>query len=38
MGALGKELFTAGKPYWLVPFGVVIGFFAPLPFWLGKHC
>ncbi|EIN12728.1 OPT oligopeptide transporter [Punctularia strigosozonata HHB-11173 SS5] len=34
MGALGKELFTAGKPYWIVPFCVIVGLFVPLPFWL----
>jgi hypothetical protein len=33
MGALGKELFTFGKPYWLVPFAVFIGLFMPIPFW-----
>ncbi|THH21358.1 hypothetical protein EW146_g177 [Bondarzewia mesenterica] len=37
MGALGKELFTHGKPYWLVPFAIVIGFFAPIPFWLAHR-
>ncbi|CAK5277553.1 unnamed protein product [Mycena citricolor] len=34
MGALAKELFTHGKPYWLVPFAIFIGFFIPIPFWL----
>ncbi|KAF4600327.1 hypothetical protein EYR38_004952 [Pleurotus pulmonarius] len=36
MGALGKELFSLGKPagYWIIPFGIVIGLFAPLPFWI----
>ncbi|KAF7307796.1 OPT oligopeptide transporter [Mycena kentingensis (nom. inval.)] len=34
MGALGKELFAYGKPYWLVPFAMFIGLFIPLPFWL----
>lgn len=27
MGALGKELFAFGKPYWLIPFAM----FAPIP-------
>ncbi|KAA1476039.1 OPT oligopeptide transporter [Dentipellis sp. KUC8613] len=34
MGAFGKELFTFGKPYWLVPFAIFLGLFAPVPFWL----
>ncbi|KAK7683103.1 hypothetical protein QCA50_013776 [Cerrena zonata] len=34
MGALGKELFTVGKPYWLVPLAIFLGFFLPIPFWL----
>ncbi|KAI0266794.1 OPT oligopeptide transporter [Gloeopeniophorella convolvens] len=34
MGALGTELFTHGRPYWLVPFGIFMGFFMPLPFYL----
>ncbi|KAF8578774.1 OPT superfamily oligopeptide transporter [Ramaria rubella] len=34
MGALVKELYTVGKPYWLVPFSIFIGFFTPLPFYL----
>ncbi|KAG9219680.1 hypothetical protein CCMSSC00406_0005998 [Pleurotus cornucopiae] len=36
MGALGKELFSLGKPagYWIIPFGIIIGLFAPLPFWV----
>jgi hypothetical protein len=34
MGALGKELFTYGKLYWLVPFSIFIGLFLPIPFWL----
>ncbi|KAL0948807.1 hypothetical protein HGRIS_008935 [Hohenbuehelia grisea] len=36
MGALGKELFAFGKPagYWIIPFGMFIGLFVPLPFWL----
>ncbi|KIY50624.1 OPT superfamily oligopeptide transporter [Fistulina hepatica ATCC 64428] len=36
MGALGKELFTIGKPsgYWIIPFAIIIGFFLPIPFWI----
>ncbi|CAL1709266.1 unnamed protein product [Somion occarium] len=34
MGTLGKELFTLGKPYWLIPFSIFFGFFLPIPFWL----
>ncbi|KAH8083293.1 OPT oligopeptide transporter [Cristinia sonorae] len=34
MGALGKELFTLGKPYWTVPFAIFLGLFFPIPFWL----
>ncbi|KAG7452993.1 OPT oligopeptide transporter [Guyanagaster necrorhizus] len=36
MGALGKELFTYGKEsgYWIIPFGMFIGLFCPIPFWL----
>ncbi|KII95301.1 hypothetical protein PLICRDRAFT_34142 [Plicaturopsis crispa FD-325 SS-3] len=36
MGALGKELYTVGKPagYWIIPFGMFIGLFIPIPFWL----
>ncbi|EKM51095.1 uncharacterized protein PHACADRAFT_263059 [Phanerochaete carnosa HHB-10118-sp] len=34
MGALGKELFTIGKPYWSVPFSIILGLFFPIPFWL----
>ena len=26
--------FTVGKPYWLIPFAIIIGFFIPIPFWL----
>lgn len=33
MGALGKELFTYGKPYWLIPFSVFLGIWIPVPFW-----
>ncbi|KAF8524054.1 OPT oligopeptide transporter [Hysterangium stoloniferum] len=33
MGALVKELYTFGKPYWLVPFSIFIGLFTPLPFY-----
>ncbi|KAJ7650709.1 OPT oligopeptide transporter protein-domain-containing protein [Roridomyces roridus] len=34
MGALGKELFAHGRPYWLIPFGMFMGLFMPLPFWI----
>ncbi|KAJ7784362.1 OPT oligopeptide transporter protein-domain-containing protein [Mycena metata] len=34
MGALGKDLFSFGKPYWLIPFAMFLGLFMPLPFWL----
>ncbi|KAJ7470934.1 OPT oligopeptide transporter [Mycena latifolia] len=34
MGALGKELFVFGKPYWLIPFAIFLGLFMPLPVWL----
>ncbi|KAJ3901475.1 OPT oligopeptide transporter [Lentinula edodes] len=36
MGALGKELFTFGKPsgYWIIPFAMFIGIFIPFPFWI----
>ncbi|KZV85364.1 OPT superfamily oligopeptide transporter [Exidia glandulosa HHB12029] len=34
MGALGKELFTFGNPYWLVPFAMFMGLFMPIPFWV----
>ena len=37
MGALGKELFTYGKPYWLVPFAIFLGLFMPIPFWLAHR-
>lgn len=37
MGALGKELFTFGKPYWLVPFAIFLGLLFPIPFWLLHH-
>ncbi|PBK87530.1 hypothetical protein ARMGADRAFT_1034741 [Armillaria gallica] len=35
-GALGKELFTYGKEsgYWIIPFGMFIGLFCPIPFWV----
>lgn len=33
MGALVKDLYTFGKPYWLVPFSIFIGLFTPLPFY-----
>ncbi|CDO73896.1 hypothetical protein BN946_scf185016.g53 [Trametes cinnabarina] len=34
MGALGKELFAFGKPYYLVPFAIFIGLLFPIPFWI----
>ncbi|KAK0227893.1 OPT oligopeptide transporter protein-domain-containing protein [Armillaria fumosa] len=36
MGALGKELFTYWKEsgYWIIPFGMFIGLFCPIPFWV----
>ncbi|TFK37910.1 OPT oligopeptide transporter protein-domain-containing protein [Crucibulum laeve] len=36
MGALGKELFSFGKPagYWIIPFAMFLGLFLPLPFWI----
>ncbi|GBE87677.1 predicted protein [Sparassis crispa] len=34
MGALGKELFEYGKPYYLVAFAIFIGLAFPVPFWL----
>ncbi|CAA7267213.1 unnamed protein product [Cyclocybe aegerita] len=36
MGAFGKELYSMGKPagYWIIPFGMFIGLFMPLPFWI----
>ncbi|KAH9855640.1 OPT oligopeptide transporter [Lenzites betulinus] len=34
MGALGKELFAYGKPYYLVAFAIFIGLAFPIPFWL----
>ncbi|KAL4253651.1 oligopeptide OPT transporter family protein [Abortiporus biennis] len=34
MGALGKDLFTFGKPYWFLAFAMFVGLFFPLPFWL----
>ena len=33
MGALGKELFTFGKPYYLVGLSFFIGLSFPIPFW-----
>ena len=29
--------FTIGKPYWLVPFAIFLGFFFPIPFWLAHR-
>ncbi|KZV73279.1 OPT oligopeptide transporter [Peniophora sp. CONT] len=37
MGALGKELFTYGNAYWLIPFAIFIGFFIPIPFYLASR-
>ncbi|KAJ7164028.1 OPT oligopeptide transporter [Mycena crocata] len=34
MGALGQDLFSFGKPYWLVPFAMFLGLFMPIPFWI----
>lgn len=34
LGALGKELFTFGKAYYLIGFACFIGLIFPLPFWL----
>ncbi|THU77231.1 OPT oligopeptide transporter [Dendrothele bispora CBS 962.96] len=34
MGAFGHELFTFGKMYWMIPFGLFLGLFAPFPFWI----
>lgn len=34
MGALGKELFTYGKPYYMLAFAIFIGLAFPVPFWL----
>ncbi len=33
-GALGKELYASGKPYWFIPAALGIGLAAPIPFWL----
>ncbi|KAH9946487.1 OPT oligopeptide transporter protein-domain-containing protein [Amylocystis lapponica] len=37
LGALGKELFIFGKPYYLVAFAIFIGFAFPVPFWLAHR-
>ncbi|KAI0330064.1 OPT oligopeptide transporter [Cubamyces sp. BRFM 1775] len=34
MGALGKELFAYGKPYYLIAFAIFIGLIFPIPFWV----
>ncbi|TBU24331.1 OPT oligopeptide transporter [Dichomitus squalens] len=34
MGALGKELFTYGKPYYLIGMAFFIGLSFPIPFWI----
>ncbi|ORY26993.1 OPT oligopeptide transporter protein-domain-containing protein [Naematelia encephala] len=33
-GALGKELYLSGKPYWFIPAALGIGLVLPIPFWL----
>jgi len=33
-GGVGKEIFSVGGPYFMVPIGLAIGIIAPLPFWL----
>ena len=33
-GALGKQLYLSGKPYWFVPAALGIGLVLPIPFWL----
>ncbi|KAI0700199.1 OPT oligopeptide transporter [Cytidiella melzeri] len=38
MGALGEELFTVGKPYYLISFAIFIGLLFPIPFWLVHRC
>jgi len=37
MGALARELFVYGKPYWLVPFAMFMGLFMPVPFFLVNY-
>jgi hypothetical protein len=32
-GGVGRQLFSAGSTYIMIPIGLVIGFFVPLPFW-----
>lgn len=34
MGAFGKELFTYGKPYYLIGLAFFIGLSFPIPFWI----
>lgn len=34
MGAFGRELFTYGKPYYLIGFAFFIGLAFPFPFWI----
>ncbi|CCM00442.1 uncharacterized protein FIBRA_02474 [Fibroporia radiculosa] len=34
MGALGEELFTYGKPYYMLAFAIFVGLAFPVPFWL----
>ncbi|PCH45026.1 OPT oligopeptide transporter [Wolfiporia cocos MD-104 SS10] len=34
MGALGKELFAYGKPYYMLAFAIFIGLAFPIPFYL----
>nr|XP_019012500.1 OPT family small oligopeptide transporter [Kwoniella pini CBS 10737]OCF51281.1 OPT family small oligopeptide transporter [Kwoniella pini CBS 10737] len=33
-GALGQEMYLAGKPYWFIPAALGIGVVLPIPFWL----
>ncbi|KAM5530628.1 hypothetical protein V8D89_015697 [Ganoderma adspersum] len=37
MGAFGKELFTYGKPYYLIGLAFFIGLSFPIPFWLAHR-
>lgn len=33
-GGVGNEIFSTKGPYYMVPIGLALGLFAPLPFWL----